>query len=124
MAVILVIDDEPTVLRLVTRLLEREAHRVIPAASSAEALARLQDLAHGIDVAVVDASVRPDGAAAATRQLREAAGPFGLVWIGGESLDEAAAAALHHESGRFLPKPFSPKALSEAVAAQIRGDVP
>jgi hypothetical protein len=60
-------------------------------------------------VAVIDASVNPDGAPAATRLLREAAGSFGLLWIAGAPLGVEAAAALAEESGHFLAKPFSPR---------------
>lgn len=58
---VLVVDDEPVVLGLVTRLLERDGMAVEAVADGEQALARLRDPALRIDVAVVDATVGPRG---------------------------------------------------------------
>ena len=52
MATILVVDDEPSIVRLVSQLLTREGHRVVGAASAEEAVASLETARP--DVAIVD----------------------------------------------------------------------
>ena len=49
---ILVIDDEPSILRALARLLQREGYTVETAGNGRQALARLQ--VHGYDVLLVD----------------------------------------------------------------------
>lgn len=112
---VLVVDDEPVVLGLVTRLLERDGMAVEAVADGEQALARLRDPALRIDVAVVDATVGPRGAAEVLRALAALPRPVGVVVTSGGPLEADLQALLQAGAGVSLPKPFGPGALLAAV---------
>ena len=116
---VLVVDDEPIVLQLVTRILERQGHRVDPAGDGAEALACLRGLREPPQAVVLDLSLRPAGARATTEALRDAGASCGWVWIGGEAPTPEDQTYLEALGGRFVAKPFAPRALLEAVSAVV-----
>ncbi|MDX1649078.1 MAG: response regulator [Myxococcota bacterium] len=117
---VLVADDEEILLRLVGRVLERAGYRVVPAGDGVEAR-RVLEGKTPLAVAILDASLEPAGAAALFDILDHAPGRPGLIVTGGEAPPDAMRQALEARGGRFLPKPFAPAQLLEAVEAACDG---
>jgi two-component system alkaline phosphatase synthesis response regulator PhoP len=116
---VLVAEDEPGLLRLASLVLERAGFRVLKAQDGPEAMATL---ASGpVDVLLLDATLVPTGAEMVLRSLQaEGRGRVGVVVFSGAPLEDDLRALLTSLSGRFLPKPFAPHELIEAVRDSTR----
>jgi signal transduction histidine kinase len=117
-AVILVVDDEEPVRRIVADLLADSGHEVLVAASGAEAaaiLARREDVA----LALVDLTMPGVPGEQVAAELRRLAPGLPLVFMSGYSAETAADAMARLDAG-FLEKPFDRAALLDAVAAALR----
>ena len=90
---------------------------MVSAASAAEALEALAAAEAPPAAGIVDVSLRPSGARGAVEALRAEGLDFGVVWIGGEAPMPEDQAYLDAIGGRFVPKPFAPAALFEALHA-------
>ncbi|MFO0688761.1 MAG: response regulator [Myxococcota bacterium] len=118
---VLVVDDDQQLLRLIVRLLESAGHRVRTASSLHETLAlfepgdgRLPE----IDLALLDVHLAPGGGAAELLPLLQARAPgLEVLLMSGDALPEPLESELSRRGGRFLRKPFAPKALLQLVAA-------
>lgn len=110
---VLVADDEPSLLRLLTRVLERTGRTVHSVLTGDEAVARLSDPDARVDLLLVDAGIRPDGLI----PVLEAATPSGarVIVISGKGLEPKEQALLDACGGGFLAKPFSPAGLLAAI---------
>lgn len=114
---VLVVDDEPVVLRLMTRILHRAGYQVVPARDGSEAPALAKAAHGGVDVAILDVTVPPGGAVATMQVLRREHPGLGMVLTSGDALSPAQRTFLEQCGGRFVPKPFSPADLLGAVEA-------
>jgi len=116
MATILVVDDEPSIVSLVSQLLTREGHRVVGATNAEEAVVRIE--AETPDVAIVDLVMPGKGGMTLIMdELRKVPGlaivaMSGRIPMGGDSF---AAFSAQFGVSSFLLKPFSPADLAEAV---------
>jgi len=113
---VLVIDDEPALLRLVVRVLEGAGYAVESARDGDEALRLVAARQEPRDAVVVDAKIPPDGAAALLDSIAPGAEGPGVVVISGDWLEPALQERLDAAKGRYLRKPFRPRELLEAVA--------
>ena len=121
---VLVVDDDAQLLRLIVRLLEREGHRVEAASNIPEALALFEASARPIDLALLDVNLAADGTAGAAEllpQLHARAPGLDVVLMSGDALPEPLESALSGKGGRFLRKPFAPKALLQMLAGSADG---
>jgi DNA-binding NtrC family response regulator len=119
---VLLADDEPLLLRLLSRVLGRRGFEVRTAASEAELRAALADPA-GLAGAVIDATLlRRLGAEALRGALRARPG-LGLVLVSGAEPEPTLAALLDEAGGRFLAKPFEPGRLLRALEEVLGGGV-
>ena len=124
-AAILVVDDEPTLLQLMSRVLGRAGHRVLTAASGDRALEVFQESELPVRAVVIDLRMRPQGGAATARALLARDPDLGVVVTSGSALDPDTRALLTDCSGEFVRKPFAPEALLgalQAVLADARSD--
>ncbi|MBK7950425.1 MAG: response regulator [Deltaproteobacteria bacterium] len=117
---VLVVDDDEQLLRLIVRLLESAGHRVRTAASLRETLA-LFDTPAGrtpeIELALLDVNLAPGGGAAELLPLLQARAPgLEVLLMSGDALPESLESELSRRGGRFLRKPFAPKALLQLIA--------
>jgi DNA-binding response OmpR family regulator len=117
---VLIVDDEPHLLRLLARVLERAGYRVVPAADGHVAIEAIRAHGTGCLVLVLDVSIPPRGAEAVLDVLEARALAAGLVMVSGDALDPALASRVEALGGCFLRKPFLPDALLEAVRSQAR----
>jgi signal transduction histidine kinase len=115
--VVLVAEDEPTILALTTRMLSSQGYTVLPAASGADALtlARKTDR---IDVLLTDV-IMPGmtGSELAATLTRERPG-LPIVYMSGYSNQILSSGALDAET-LYLPKPFKPQELLELLELAV-----
>lgn len=113
-ATVLVADDEVRLLRLMERVLADRGHTVLTARDGDEALRRFEARREEIEVAVLDASIVPDGAAVLAEAMRATRPDLGLVLTGG-GLRADEPPPLRRPGVLWLPKPFGADALARAV---------
>ena len=114
----LVVDDEPIVLDVVRRYLERDGHRVVTAASGDEARAKIED--ERPDLVVLDVMLpgETDGLALC-RWIRSTSElPVILVTARGEESDRIVGLELGADD--YVTKPFSPRELATRVKTVLR----
>lgn len=109
-AVILVVDDEPSVLSFVTRLLERYG-AVVHGAQNGQAAQELAARLPSLDLLVTDV-ILPDIAGPALATALRARHPDMPVLVMSGYVSEEAGSLT---GGAFLKKPFLPIALVESV---------
>ena len=117
---VLVVDDEPMLLRLVDNVLRRAGFRVVTAATGTEALKAFSEHPDAIDVVLIDAGVSPSGAAQILRSMLALEGGVGVIVSSGASPSEELRQLLADCGGRFLSKPFEPQTLISMVSAMGR----
>ena len=116
---ILIVDDEPSLLKMVSVYLRRLGYAVVAAGSTEKAWAEVEAAPHAFDLAVLDATmsgIRMEDLAA--RML--AADPrLRVIAASGYPVDIAALQAAAPGRVMFLHKPFSPAMLGSAVRRMI-----
>jgi signal transduction histidine kinase/CheY-like chemotaxis protein len=115
--VVLVAEDEPTILALTTRMLSAEGYTVLAAPSGAEAL-KLARQAKRIDVLLTDV-IMPGmtGGELAATLARERPG-LPIVYMSGYSNQIIARGVLNADT-LYLPKPFKPQQLLELLQLAV-----
>ena len=118
MTSVLVVDDEPIVLDVVRRYLERDGHRVVTAASGDEARTKIED--ERPDLVLLDVMLpgETDGLALC-RWIRSTSElPVILVTARGEESDRIVGLELGADD--YVTKPFSPRELATRVKTVLR----
>jgi two-component system, cell cycle sensor histidine kinase and response regulator CckA len=116
---ILIVDDEPTLLKMMSVYLRRLGHTVVTAGNTEKAWAEVEAAAPTFAVAVLDATMNgiPLGDLAA-RML--AANPrLCVIAASGYPVDMVALEAAAPGRVMFLHKPFSPEMLGNAVRRML-----
>jgi two-component system response regulator ResD len=116
---VLVVDDEPTIVEIVARYMERAGYETYEAADGPEAL-RLADL-HRPDLVVLDLMLPGIDGIEVMRRLHERPGPRTAVILltaRGEESDRLVG--LRHGADDYVVKPFSPAELVARVDAVLR----
>lgn len=109
---VLVVDDDEQLLRLIVRLLERGGYTVRSATNLDDAVALFDASAAEIDCALLDVNLAARGGAAELLPLLHDRAPgLDVVLMSGDALPEPLEHALAARGGRFLRKPFAPRAL-------------
>ena len=116
---ILIVDDEPILLKMMTVYLERLGYAVVTAGSTEKARAEMEADPRGFAVAVLDATMSgipmPDLAAGAL-----AANPrLCVIAASGYPVDIAMLQSAAPGRVMFLPKPFTPEMLGGAIRRLI-----
>jgi two-component system, OmpR family, response regulator ResD len=120
---VLVVDDEPTIVEIVGRYIERAGYAVERAGDGPEAL-RLAGL-HRPDLVVLDVMLPGLDGIEVMRQLHERPGPptpVILLTARGEESDRLVG--LRHGADDYVVKPFSPAELVARVEAVMRRVAP
>ncbi|HXI20187.1 MAG TPA: response regulator [Gemmatimonadales bacterium] len=120
---ILVVEDEPSVLRVETRLLTGAGYRVLPAASPAEALVLVRRAADRPDLLLTDLTLPDmDGYRLAAR-VREELPDILLVFTSGHDQGRTGFETGAEPAGLYLQKPFTRESLLAIVAQALEGTV-
>src|SRR3954467_9812985 len=118
MSAVLVVDDEPIVLDVVTRYLERDGHRVVTAASGDEARTKIEE--EQPDLVLLDVMLpgETDGLALCRwiRSMSEL--PVILLTARGAESDRIVGLELGADD--YVTKPFSPRELATRVKTVLR----
>ncbi|MDQ1293803.1 MAG: two-component system, OmpR family, copper resistance phosphate regulon response regulator CusR [Actinomycetota bacterium] len=120
MTKILVIDDEPGVLRFIRRALEMEGHSVVTAADGAEGLRLAVDLQPSL--VILDLMLPGVSGRAVLAALLADVRPTRVLALCGPDDVPVRIRALDAASVDFLPKPFSLNGLLAHVRIRLRQD--
>lgn len=123
-AVILVVDDEAAVNRLVTRYLTHLGYRVLEASSAEEALAVVRRGAPRVDLVVSDVVMRGmDGTALAAELLSRAPGPS-VILMTGQLPPEVERLHIGGQIVRVVRKPLDLDELQQLLRITLEGYPP
>ncbi len=114
-ATILVVEDEPALLRLAVQLIARAGFQTLEALDGDAALAQLDANPDAMDVAFIDLGIPPRGGAALLREMLDRGSNFGIVLTSGGACTPELSELLDQHGGSFLQKPFSASQLVEAL---------
>ena len=118
-ATVLVVEDEPTLRRLLAYNLERNGYRVLTAADGEGALATARGEAGRLDLVLLDLMLPGvDGLGVLARLRRDADVPVLILSAGDDERAQAAALALG--AAAYLVKPFALRELLDRVRAAVR----
>jgi DNA-binding response OmpR family regulator len=123
-ATILVVDDEPALLRLMEFLLKRQGYHLITATNGEEALLKVRE--YRPDLVVLDIMMPKMDGYEVTERLRAdpdtvlAATP--ILMLSAKAQDEDISRGIEAGSKAYVTKPFDPELLTNAVAAMLRGE--
>ena len=116
---VLVVDDEPTILDVVGRYMERAGYETYRAADGPEAL-RLAAL-HRPDLVVLDLMLPGIDGIEVMRQLHEEAGPrIAVIMLTARGEESDRLVGLRQGADDYVVKPFSPAELVARVDAVLR----
>lgn len=115
-AKVLLVDDEPGVLLMLTRILGRSNVSVVTAKNGVEALACLERADHGIELVISDIDMPEMTGTELVRQLRERANRIPIVVSTGLNTEEKVGGLREGLGVReFLLKPYAVPALFDAL---------
>jgi len=119
-ATILVVDDEPSLLRLLTRVLERQGYSVLTASDGNEAIDLFDRHLAAIDGVLLDVVIPPNGIGEVLEHMVSARSDLAVILSSGDAPDSAVSERLEKHGGVFLRKPFLPKALLHLVESELQ----
>ena len=114
---VMVVDDEPAIVRLVRAKLQADGYAVITAARGEEALALLDD--ERPDLVILDLMMPGMDGFETLRRIREV-GQIPVIMLTARAGDADKVRGLQGGADDYLTKPFNPDELSARVAAILR----
>ncbi|MBR21783.1 MAG: hybrid sensor histidine kinase/response regulator [Leifsonia sp.] len=118
---ILVVDDEPMIVKVTTQTLESHGYRVVTARNGQEAIDLVDRGEHDIDLVLTDMMMPVMDGAAASAYLEHHHPEIPIVAMSGLNSHGSAKRAVGMGIARFLPKPFTTSLLLTTVAETLRG---
>ena len=115
---VLVADDEESVRRVARRILERQGYGVVEAGDGAAAAECVREAEEHFVAALLDVRM-PGGGVETARALRELDPELPILLQSGFDADDAAGRVGADGPTAFLAKPYSPRALAEALGALL-----
>jgi len=112
---ILIVDDEAPLLRLLTRVLERDGFATLTAASGVEAVARLDEHANELAAMILDVFIPPGGVDQVIDRVVALRPELPLIFSSGDLPTPELSARIESLGATFLRKPFQPRVLVELV---------
>jgi len=121
---ILVVEDEPALLKLTARLLESRGYTVLAAPSPGEALRLAREHAGEIHLLLTDVLMPEMNGRDLSRQFVALRPKVRALFMSGYADATIAGNGVLADAGGFLPKPFSAQALAVAVRQVLDQDQP
>jgi DNA-binding NtrC family response regulator len=115
---VLVVDDEPIVLKSCRMVLEAEGLEVLMAGSVQEALAAIE--AQAPELLLVDVKMPVLDGMYLMRQVREKRPGMPIIVMSGYSTRDTIREALELGAATFIAKPFTPDELSDTVRSVLK----
>ncbi|MEE8408567.1 MAG: response regulator [Myxococcota bacterium] len=119
---LLFVDDEPSLRRVGSQLLERLGYDVITASDGANALEMYQRSEKRIDLVILDMAMPVMDGTECFRKLRQVDGDLRILLSSGFAHHADTEALLAEGAVGFLVKPFNAKQLAQAVEAALAAD--
>ena len=119
---ILLVDDEPLILEMVSSRLRAEGHRVTTATNGEEALALVEKSAY--HVLVCDVVMPKMDGMTLCRRLREQQNPIPFLFLTAKGQPSDIVELLTTGADDYLVKPFEPAELSARLKALFRRAYP
>jgi len=116
---LLVIEDEPSVLRLATRILANLGYQVLAADTPTQALSLARDSSEKIALAITDVVMPEMTGWDLSKQLRASLPSIKTLFVSGYTDDVLAEDDHFDHDIDFLQKPFTPQQLAEAVRTAL-----
>jgi len=113
--VVLVVDDEATILDAARRMLESLGYRVLAAASPADALRLFEAQAERIDLLLSDVIMPDMSGPEMVRRMLKRRPNLKHLFMSGHTANLLAEQGLDGLKSRFIPKPFTRQALGRRV---------
>ncbi len=117
---VLVVDDDPSVLAMLGRVARREGYDVITCTGGQQALGRMSE--ERVDLVLVDLMMPDVGGLDVIRALREIDRSCHVVIMSGQATIDSAVEAVKLGARDYLTKPFDLHRLRDLLA-DIKGDV-
>ncbi len=114
-ATILVVDDEPPLLRFVARVLEQQGYATLAARDGVEAVRVFDEHCEAIDGVVLDVVIPPNGVGEVIDHILAARDDLAIVFASGDVPNPEISAKIKSCGAAFLRKPFLPRALLDLV---------
>ena len=118
--VVLTVDDEADVRRIIRRILERAGYSVLEASSGVEALDLLTSDAH-LDLLIADVAMPGLAGEELARKILAARPDQKVLYVTGHAEQLFDARGTLWEGEAFLEKPFTTSGLIEAVSLLLYG---
>jgi two-component system, cell cycle sensor histidine kinase and response regulator CckA len=112
---VLVVDDDNAVRRALCRILKGAGYRVVPAASSNQALAEYDRLGGAIDLILTDILMPGTSGEELVVCLRQKQPSLKVIFVTGYATTAVAEMGVDGEQRALLPKPFDERRLLEVV---------
>jgi len=118
---ILIVEDEPAVLRLSERVLCRAGHQVLKAEDAAQALATLEEHGGDVDLLLTDVVLPGPSGKELADLLAETRPDLRVIFMAGYTDDAVLRRGVGQEGVPFLQKPFEGEDLLEMVERVLDG---
>ena len=118
---VLVVDDEESVRRVLKSTLEKGGYQVVQAANGREALTVYNELGPRIAAIVIDMTMPVLGGVPTMRELVKINPDVRIIAASGIPDNEASAKTIGRQMKEFLAKPFSSQQLLRAVDRAVTG---
>jgi DNA-binding NtrC family response regulator len=116
---VLVVDDEPIVLKSCRLVIEAEGWEMISASSVAEALSILESMTP--ELLLVDVKMPVHDGMYLMRKVREKRPGIPIIVMSGYATGETIKEAEGLGAAIFLPKPFTPDELADTLRSVAKG---
>ena len=120
-ATLLVVDDSPDVRNVAARVLRGAGYVVLIAPDGPEALELFEGHSEKIDLLLTDVVMPKMGGRAVADALRRLAPDLRVLFMSGYNEDSILRTSVGEAREAFLPKPFTPERLLEAVRSVLDG---
>jgi CheY-like chemotaxis protein len=117
---ILVVDDEPSLLRITARIIHRLGYATLEAPSGEEAVRISADHADGIALMVTDVVMGGLDGIQAADVIRKQHEALPVLFISGHTIDHLVRRHGFQESADFLQKPFTPAQLTAKLQEMLK----
>ncbi len=116
---VLVVEDDAKVREIVERSLRSAGYGVVAASSGEEAVRRVEEGLHAIDLLVTDVVMPGMGGPEVARRVLERVPGVRALFVSGYTHDAIGRHGVLDEGIHFLPKPFTSESLLAAVRAVL-----
>jgi signal transduction histidine kinase/CheY-like chemotaxis protein len=116
---VLAVDDEPGVLDVLRRILEREGMNVRTAANGVEAVAAIDRSTHPPDLVILDVTMPQMDGYDTLRELRNRHPGLRVLLASGHAAQEVVVRLQEGEQAEFIQKPYVREALLEKIRVML-----